>query len=66
MDKKTTTLYVRDIDDDFMQLVREFAVTRRISIKALVLTALDQYITRYGTNKKKQHKEVESYGNTRR
>lgn len=57
MARKTTTIYIRDVDDDYMQIVREFAVHRRMSVKALVLTALDQYITRYKAKEKRQRKE---------
>lgn len=58
MARKMTTIYIRDVDDDYMQIVREFAVHRRMSVKALVLTALDQYITKYKAKEKKQGKEV--------
>lgn len=57
MPKKTTTIYIRGIDEDYMQIVKEFAVHRRMSVKALVLTALDQYITRYKARESKQQKE---------
>lgn len=58
MEKKTTTLYIRNLDDDYMQIVREFALHRRMSVKALVLTALDQYITRYKAKERQHEKEV--------
>lgn len=58
MSKRKTTIYIRGVDDDYMQIVKEFAVHRRMSLKALVLAALDQYITKSKPKDRKQGKEV--------
>jgi len=57
MARRTTTIYIRGVDEDYMQIVKEFAVHRRMSVKALVLTALDQYITRYKARERRKEKE---------
>lgn len=57
MTKKTSTLYIRRVDDDFMQLVREFCVHRKMTIKAMVLLAVDQYMARYERKERRKAKE---------
>jgi len=58
MPKKTTTLYIRRVDADFMHLVREFCVHREITIKEMTLAAIDEYMTRHKEEERKQGKEV--------
>lgn len=60
MGKKTTTIYIRNVNDDYMQIVREFALHRRMSVKCLVLAAIDEYMTRRKARESKQKMEVKS------
>ena len=58
MPKKPITYPLKDIDADYWQTVREFAVHRRMSLKTLVILALDQHMARYPQNTQNQTKET--------
>lgn len=66
MPKKTTTIYIRGVDADYMQRVKEFALHRKMSLKTLVLLSIDQYMAKYKRKERRKAKEVSTHGNTNR
>lgn len=58
MPKKKTTIYFRGVDPEYMQIIREFCVHHRMTIKAMTLAAIDEYMTRHKKKERKQRKEV--------
>lgn len=58
MSKKSITISFRAVNDDHWQIVREFALHRKMTLKALVLAAIDEYMTRHKQKETKQREEV--------
>jgi len=57
MPKKPITFPLKGIDPDYWQTVREFALHRRMSLKTLVILAIDQYMAKYPRNTQNQTKQ---------
>jgi len=60
MPKKQITVSLKRIDDGYWQTVREFCVHRKMTNKAMVLLAVDQYMARHKEKERKQRKEDKS------
>lgn len=57
MAHKIITVSIRGIDEDYWQTVREFALPRRMKLKALVLAAIDEYMLRHRVRENKNKKK---------
>jgi len=52
MADKPTTYILRHIAPEYWQIVREFCVHRRITIRGMIFAAIDEYIVRHRSNVK--------------
>jgi len=53
MTQKKTTYILRRITPEYWQIVREFCVHRKITIKAMIFAAIDEYMLRHRAKEKK-------------
>lgn len=61
MKSKNISYSLRNLDDQYWQTVREFSVHHRITIKAMILHAIDEYMARHKRKERKQNKEVKTH-----
>ncbi|MBA7704841.1 hypothetical protein ES703_113663 [subsurface metagenome] len=58
MPKKQITVSLRAVDAEHWHTVKEFALHRNMTLKSLVLVAVDQYIAKYNRKQQRKAKEV--------
>ena len=58
MTGKKTTYILRRITPEYWQIVREFCVHRRITIRSMIFAAIDEYMVRHRAKERKQRKEL--------
>lgn len=51
MAKRTTTYILRQITPEYWQIVREFCVHRRLTIRAMIFAAIDEYMIKHKAKK---------------
>lgn len=54
MTHKKTTYILRQITPEYWQIVREFCVHRRMTIRTMIFAAIDEYMVRHRAKPKTQ------------
>lgn len=57
MAERVTTYILRRITPEYWQIVREFCVHRRITIRSMIFAAIDEYMVRHRAKERKKNKE---------
>lgn len=54
MGAKATTYILRRITPEYWQIVREFCVHRKITIRSMIFAAIDEYMIRHKAKEKRK------------
>lgn len=57
MPKKHITVSIKRVDAEYWWTVKKFALHRNMTLKTLVLVAVDQYIAKYERRERRKAKE---------